>query len=177
VGLSTTTQHPAAPGACSARTLGTQAGQAGGAPWSPAPWRKEQPPTLTEAQHPARERGRTDPPPPAPREQAMPPAQPRVPPRCRRRTGADTVSVLLCQCLPLLVVTMIMFYTRPCSNPHQSPPIKVILERTASQRLGGHVAGRRGAAHQPGHCALAPLGPWGRLGREGGTQRKGFSLD
>lgn len=33
-----------------------------------------------------------------------------------RRTGADTNSVLLCQCLPLLVVTMIMFYTRPCST-------------------------------------------------------------
>lgn len=35
--------------------------------------------------------------------------------------GADPDSVLLCQRLPPLVVTMTMFYTRPCSTPTSLP--------------------------------------------------------
>lgn len=45
--------------------------------------------------------------------------QDRSPPSVEN--GIGTVSVLLCLCLPLLVVTMIMFYTQPCSDSHQSP--------------------------------------------------------
>lgn len=64
------------------------------------------------------------------------------------QNGADPDSVLLCQCLPLLVVMMIMFYTRPCSNPI-SLPNKDYIGTNGEQRLEGHMAvGRRRAAQR-----------------------------
>lgn len=83
--------------------------------------------------------------------------------------GAGTVSVLLCQCLLLLVVTMIMFYTRPCSDPISLPNKDYIGTKTEPESGGARCGQEWG--DRPG-CALALLHLWDRLG--GHTQVRAF---